>query len=199
MGMRPNFMRLTEVANVRQGPAAQKDESTNGRCLSIGVSDLGGLTVRPASLQTVPCPNWPQKHMLRDGDIIVSNRNRPLRASVFEGQRETDLPVVAANHCLVISPDEEMVRPIYLAGLLRSGYGQILVESLYTVSTSISLINIKAFNELNIPLPALHVQDVIARTFAEHQEYVSALNEEVTLSEALLTATLAQVLEVGRD
>lgn len=197
--MRSNFMRLDEVARVRQGPAAQKDESTTGRCLSIGVSDLVGLMVRPDSLQAAPCPNGPQKHMLRDGDIIVSNRNRPLRASVFEGQRETDLPVVAANHCLVISPNENMVRPVYLAGLLRSGYGQILVKSLYTVSTSISLINIKAFNELEIPLPPLHVQDLIARTFTEHQEYVSALNEEITLSNTLLTATLARVLEVGRD
>ncbi|GAA5449250.1 restriction endonuclease subunit S [Deinococcus depolymerans] len=195
--MRPNFMRLTEVASVRQGPAVPKDESTNGRCLSVGVTDLVSLMVGPNSLQPAPCPNWPQKHMLRDGEIIVSNRNRPLRASVFEGQW-ADLPVVAANQCLVISPNQDMVRPVYLAGLLRSGYGQVLVDSLYTVSTSISLINIKAFNDLAIPLPPLEVQDLIAQTFIEHQEYVSALTEEITLANTLLTATLARVLEVGR-
>lgn len=197
--MSSEFVRLGDVARVRQGPAAQKEESTNGRCFSVSVGDLTGLTVRPDSLQAGPCPSWPYKHMLQDGDVVVSNRNRPLRASVFEGQRQTDSPVVAANHCLVISPDKDMVHSVYLAGLLRSGYGQILVESLYTVSTSISLINIKALNELEIPLPPLRVQDLIARTFTEHQEYVSALTEEITLSETLLTATLARVLEVIRD
>ena len=78
------------------------------------------------------------------------------------------------------------LNPSYLAGLLRSTYGQQLVEPFMHTSTSTTTINLKKLEHLQVPLPAREEQDRLARMF-------HALEEVRRAQEAMEQQRLAYV------
>lgn len=183
---------LGHVARIRQG-APSTSHTFGTTCRVVGVNQLQTLALATDGLEHAACPANADKHQLRPGDVVVSSRNRPLRATVVPPW--IDELLLAATHCLVITPEEHRILPIYLAGLLRSGYGQALAESSYTASTAVSLISATALKNLRLPVPPMAIQAQLAEIFEEQDHLQQLLAAEITARETTMTSLLARFLE----
>ena len=70
----------------------------------------------------------PERYWLQSGDLLFNVRNRPFRVSVVEAAG-TQAPIVALGILASFRAHQSSaLNPSYLAGLLRSTYGQQLVQ-----------------------------------------------------------------------
>jgi hypothetical protein len=134
-----------------------------------------------------------ERHWLRPDDILITLRNRPLRAAVipigFEQQH------IAGPNLAVLRPyTSSKLEPVYLCGLLRSGYGQRLTEPLFSQSSMTPLIKLSELKQLIIPMPSLETQQHLAALMlaAERAEYADL--ERIQTRHQIIEATLHQTL-----
>jgi restriction endonuclease S subunit len=131
-----------------------------------------------------------ERHWLRKDDILISLRNKPLRASVIESD-QTNL--IAGSNLAVLRPDVNF-EPVYFAGLLRSEYGQRLIESLFSKSSMTPLIKLSELKELAIPLPSLEVQRHLAALMLAAERAEQTDLERIQTRQTIIEATLIKTL-----
>ncbi|AZI45256.1 restriction endonuclease subunit S (plasmid) [Deinococcus psychrotolerans] len=110
------------------------------------------------------------RYLLRRSDLLFNVRNRPFRVSVIEAIEPEDLVVASGILASLRLHDPATVDPYYLAGLLRSVYGQALVQPYIQTSTNTTTINLKALSQLQVPLPKWNMQQQLAQMFRQLDE-----------------------------
>lgn len=73
------------------------------------------------------------RNLIEKGDILLSSTGDGTlgKAAVFE----LDIPAIADGHITIIRPNNKTIDPFYLCDYLRSGFGAIQIDRLYTGST----------------------------------------------------------------
>lgn len=135
------------------------------------------------------------KHWLRPDDILITLRNKPLRAAVIPSGFEQQH--IAGPNLAVLRLREmadPIYEPIYLVGLLRSEYGARLTEPLFSQSSMTPLIKLSELKQLIIPMPRLETQRQLAALMlaAERAEHIDL--ERIQTRQQIIEATLFQTL-----
>lgn len=101
---------------------------------------------------------------LQPHDLAVATRGTVLKASVVSREHAG---AIAGQNLAVVRPRPDLVHPVYLAGVLRSGFLQGAFERLSMRSTTIKLITLKELGDLPVPCPPLGEQGLLAQLFLE--------------------------------
>lgn len=132
-----------------------------------------------------------ERHWLRPDDILITLRNRPLRAAVIPNGFEQKH--IAGPNLAVLRPREPL-EPIYLVGLLRSEYGARLTEPLFSQSSMTPLIKLSELKQLIIPMPSLETQHQLAALMLAAERAEHADLERIQTRRQIIEATLYQTL-----
>lgn len=73
------------------------------------------------------------RNLIEKGDVLLSSTGDGTlgKAAVFD----LDIPAIADGHITIIRPNRKLIDPFYLCDYLRSGFGEIQINRLYTGST----------------------------------------------------------------
>lgn len=99
----------------------------------------------------------PEKHLLKDGDVLFAAKGTKNFAAVFENHNE---PSVASTSFFVLRPTDKKVLPHYLAWFLNSHTTQKLLKG-QAIGTSIPSISKQVLENLEIALPGIETQKAI--------------------------------------
>ena len=110
------------------------------------------------------------RYQLQSGDLLFNLRNRPFRVSVVETLGSADGVVASGILASLRLYDLNAVKPYYLAGLLRSPYGQTLVQPSLQTSTNTTTLNLKTLAQLQVPAPDLDTQERLSQMFQQLEE-----------------------------
>jgi restriction endonuclease S subunit len=125
---------------------------------------------------------------LKAGDVLVSLRGTPVRASVVTAHQAD---FVASSNLAVVSlkGTPRDLDPMYLAGLLRSRY----MDRRFSPQTGggkIPSFNLRTIRDLDIPVPSATKQAALAAAFLALENYEEVAHELVDLRTKQLESEL---------
>lgn len=143
---------LKSLANIKSGFAF--------RTAIKGCDGPGWAVVQPKNivgedffdLTRIKSGSIPESHLLKVGDVLVTNRGA-VRACVFQGGK-----TVTTNAVFVVSVyDQQALLPEYLALYINSEYGQRQIKTKQSCMT-VTAMTMSEFADLIIPVPAINKQ-----------------------------------------
>lgn len=147
-------MRLSELFTISTGYTF-RDAIGTLQAGSVGVIQAGDIN--SAQLATIPRVQFANdKHMLREGDLLISARGRIVARSVTSGI----LPAIAASSVFVLRPLDNSTNTRYVAQYLNSASGQALLAK-STSGAAIRTLNKQALAAVDIPIVDRTTQEVI--------------------------------------
>jgi restriction endonuclease S subunit len=153
---------------------------------------LTGLHADPAEAEPAQL-EVTGKQLLKTDDILITIRNKPLKASVMVPD-SFHVNSVAGQNIAVFRPDTTRINPIFLAGLLRSKHGQQLLEPYFSQSSTVPLISLTSLRNFEFLVPMLEVQNTLAKFMLEAERAERADLERIQQRRELVEATLAHTL-----
>lgn len=105
----------------------------------------------------MPAEGIPEKHLLKNGDVLFSAKGTKNFAAVFENHNE---PAVASTSFFVIRPTDKKVLPQFLAWFLNNRTTQTLLKG-QAIGTSIPSISKQVLENLEITVPDIEIQKAI--------------------------------------
>lgn len=184
---------LQDIADVSSGQTFRGKIRNNpdGAVWAIQMRDINSSY---SGLQGVPFlikeNEVSPKQLLQQGDLLFTSKGNYNKAIVFE----SDHPAVASSMLTVIRPNTEQVLPGYLAWYLNTDTVQGQLQALRAGATVLS-ISISDLRELEIPLPNLKEQQLIAQVYrlaTKEQELINELAEE---RKQFIQTTLQTILD----
>lgn len=161
------YRELKELGKLSQGLPARSLEPDSTPYSIINVRNLERLHVSgDVSVQLLKATGQLEGHRLRTGDLLISQRNQPLRASLVTPEQGG---AIAGQNLAVFRPYPE-IDAVYLAGLLRSALGQKLAEPHIKQSTAVTLLSLKDLGGLCVPVPSLEEQKKLAELMLVAEE-----------------------------
>jgi len=167
---------LGQLGTLQQGwPGKPRQTAAKGRqrptvlariMTTRELDSIGAVPIEPAEA----IEGFSPRYQLARGDVLFNSRNRPFRASVIEGLAPAECVVASGILAFLRLHDPKTVEPYYLAGLLRSPYGQTLIQPYLQPSTNTTTLNLKTFAQLQVPLPDWDTQQRLARMFQDLEE-----------------------------
>lgn len=130
----------------------------------------------------------PDKHLLKDGDVLFAAKGTKNFAAVFENHNE---PSVASTSFFVIRPTDKKLLPQYLAWYLNSHSIQSLLKG-QAIGTSIPSISKQVLENLEIALPDIEKQKAILHITKLRDKEKSLKQEIETLREKQVQAMLLE-------
>lgn len=130
------------------------------------------------------------RQLLKKGDVLFTSKGNSNKAIVFDH----DHPAVASSMLTVIRPDRQRVLPGYLAWYLNSETAQGQLHALRSGATVLS-ISVSDLRELEIPLPNMKEQEIIAKVYQlaiKEQELINELAQE---RKQFIQTTLQTILD----
>ncbi len=160
---------LGEIAKVRSGyPFRAGIEAVPDGDIAV----VQGRDVQADSLHFAPVASLDhisgeglrrvKEHFLQPGDILLMARGPRNYAAVVEAGPETVGPAIAVGSFHVISPDSSKIIPHFLAWWLSQDLAQAHFRACNT-GTTIPMVSLDSVRSLGVSLPALAVQQRIAR------------------------------------
>ena len=137
------------------------------------------------------------KNSLQADDVLIAARGSELRASVVTPQHAGCL---AGANLTVFRPLKNarghfsFVHPLYLAGLFGSQWMKGLLTRIYMQSSNVQLVTLKQLKELELPLPPLDLQALLADLFLTFEDYGKTLSETLEARGQLVEAALQRIL-----
>lgn len=174
------LVQLGELGELFQGLAIQSTlEPGLNSFRVINIRDLNQLEVHGQGLEfgQVDLTKVKPKHHLQTGDVLLTTRTRPLRAGVVQ---KSLLPALAGQNLGVLRLHQN-IAPLYIAGLLSSGYGQDLTNVVFNISSVVPLISLTNLKSLPIPLPPLAEQKRLAELMLQFETYQN-LSQQILAS-----------------
>jgi Type I restriction modification DNA specificity domain len=184
---------LRELGKLSQGlPARVFEEGTTPYSI-VNVRNLEQLFVSgELSQQLLKSTGQLEEHRLKENDILIAQRNQPLRASLVK----TEQAGAIAGQNLAVLRLYGDVDAVYITGLLRSSLGQTLVAPLIKQSTAVTLLSLKDLGSLKLPVPSLKKQRHLGQLMLATEEAEQLALETITARrnafEAILVKTLGE-------
>jgi len=174
-----SVIRLADVADVFTGIGVSREDTLErgGEKLPmIGVRDIGDDAVAAiAALDTVGFarPEKADAYRVRDGDVLVTGRGTALKFGLVG--RETDGAIASGNVIVIRSHGD--VEPAALYAVLSSEAYRPKIELLRRGSTTLLSLSAKDLAKLELQLPPIAEQRLIAALVIEAREaYHTAIN-----------------------
>ena len=177
--------KLSNIASIRNGYSnrGKVQDQPNGQVhvvqmkdLELNYSKIGTNAYRIESSKTI------QKHLLKQGEILLLSRGANNKAVCFDGEYEQ---AVAASAFFVIALKVETVLPAYLAWYLNQKPVQQEFEKLGE-GTMIRNLNKSYIENLEIPIPSMEKQQEIVRIYNLWQQEQQILQQIITKKNQLI-------------
>lgn len=175
----PSAIRLGDAANVFTGIGVSREdtiEREGEKLPMIGVRDIADDAVAPiAALDTVGFarPEKADAYRVRDGDILITGRGTALKFGLVG--RETEGAIASGNVIVIRTLGE--IEPAALYAVLSSEAYRPKIELLRRGSTTLLSLSAKDLAKLELQLPPIAEQRLIAALVVEAREaYHTAIN-----------------------
>jgi hypothetical protein len=130
------------------------------------------------------------RHLLQNGDVVLSRSGAPRSAVVDIDPDEKILP---SGNLVVIRPDKTLVDPFYLSLYLASPAGQDALKLAMTSSAN-PVLSVKLLGNASVALPTLAQQDTICRHAGAELSRIKELQSEIAEKDDELAAYLADTI-----
>ena len=193
--MKSPLVLLQKLGSITPGINPKRYEKETGSIYSlISVKDLDSLLIGSVQTEVQLCIPKPEKHQLIKNDVVIAIRGSLLKSSVITETLEGSVsnPNTAFFRCYT-----NIIDPVYLAVLLRSGYVEQL-PSFRKMSRTTTLpgIRVNDLRNLEIPLPELSIQHQISHLFVSLEKLTRSVTSEIETRNSLAQAALSRVLEI---
>ncbi|MFW9262615.1 restriction endonuclease subunit S [Nostoc sp. CALU 546] len=186
-------LHLKELVQIYQGVTLnryQDDQGSQERIINsrnleqiyIG-GELSTVQINASSLS---------QHRLHTGDVVITIRGTPLKASVVTDEVQGFLP---NQNLAILRPKVENLDPVFLAVLMRSKWLEQHLVTLYSQSIGTQLLKISQLRDLEIPLPNLITQNKLVQLFLAAERYTQKTLEILEVRNSLTQLTFTQILE----
>ena len=133
-----------------------------------------------------------ERYWLKTGDLIISKNGAPFKVAVAE---VPDGDIVLANGNLyIIRLDTSTIDPYFAAAFLSSEDGKEILER-YVVGTTIPSLPLKNLKNIQIPVPPMEKQRVVAGTYQSSLDEIEVL--KIKLGKARVSASEAYAMAVA--
>jgi restriction endonuclease S subunit len=189
------WVRLDSICHVAQGATLTRLRSDEGSPVKVlQIRNLNALElngdIEEESLQI----DLDGPYVLRTGQIVVSLRGVPIKASVVTQEQAGN---VAGSNLAILTPHHE-VEPYYLAGLFGTKYLNNFLGGLVG-GTVIPSLSVRVLREFQVPLPPLEHQRAFAEAFRALDLYQRLVRELTALRTERLELQLATSLGAFND
>ena len=135
-----------------------------------------------------------ERYILQEGDVVVMARGSAIRAGCVTKQVAQKRVIASANF-IIIRPNSDEVKGEVIAAYLNSIIGQQRLQSL-SKGSAIQHISTSSLRELEIPIPAMPVQQKISDIFYANRE---AYHATLALAEQQKRTANASILNMMLD
>ena len=152
---------INDIAGVRMGYhfRGRVEEESGGNALVLQIRDVDeDGRFDPEVLTPMEIPNL-SNHALSAGDIVFLARGARRYAFLFDAVEYDN--IVPAGYFMVLRPNDERIRPEYLAWAINQVRFQALIDSASS-GTAVPQITKGNLMELSIDVPNVQTQDRIA-------------------------------------
>jgi restriction endonuclease S subunit len=191
--MSNRVLQLKELVQIFQGVTLnryQDDQGSQERIINsrnleqIYISgELSTVQINAASLS---------QYRLHTGDVVITIRGTPLKASVVTDKVQGCLP---NQNLAVLRPKIENINPVFLAVLMRSKWLEQHLVTLYNQSIGTQMLKISQLRGLEIPLPNLNTQNKLAQLFLAAEHYSQKTLETIEVRNSLVQLTFSRILK----
>ena len=133
----------------------------------------------------------PEKHLLKDGDVLFSAKGSKNFAAVYEGHNPA---AVASTSFFVIRLNDKRILPEYFAWFLNSQVTQSLLKG-QAIGTSIPSISKQVLENLEMAVPSIEIQKAILQITALRNKEKSFKQKIETLREKQIQQKIFNVLK----
>ena len=131
---------------------------------AIQIRDVqADVDLKASHLQRFKFDDFPDRHMVRGGEVVFRSRGAPNAAAVVSSQLTESVAIILP--LVILRPKRELVLPDYLAWVINQPKAQRYFDSA-AQGTSTRMIPKTALEQLEVPLPDLETQ---ARIISIHK------------------------------
>lgn len=114
--------------------------------------------------------NKVDKHLLEDGDVVISARGiiKETIVNISDGEK-----IIPSGNLTVVRVDKSKINPFYLKMFLDSEKGEKSIEKL-SRGTVIPIVNIKDLGKMIVPCPSLEEQNKIVKKYKDKMEMINS-------------------------
>lgn len=188
-----SWVQLGDLCQVTQGVSITRlREDLGEETAVVQTRNLDKLEVT-GEPDKVPLAQVKASQLLKAGDVLISLRGTPVRASVVTTHQANF--VASSNLAVVLLKDTSgNLDPTYLAGLLRSHYMNRHF-SLQTGGGKLPSFSLRTIRDIEIPVPSAAKQAALAKAFLALENYQEVARELVDLRTEQLESELSAQLD----
>lgn len=129
-------------------------------------------------------------HLLKDGDVLMAGKGAKNFAWTY---RNVIGPAVASTLFYVITVDQAVIYPEYLATIINLPFNQLYFQKLSS-SSSVASLRKKELAEFNVPVLPMKEQKAIAEFADLHRKEMSIAEELIALKQDLYLGTISKLI-----
>jgi restriction endonuclease S subunit len=180
---------LGSVSEIRFGTHSQiLPEGTTAYLQARHFSPIGEMTGSPGSFAD-GAVNL-NVHQLKDGEVLMAGKGAKNFAWTY---RKSIGPAVASTLFYVITVDQRLIYPEYLAALINLPTNQAYFQKLSS-SSSVASLRKKELAEFEIPIPTMQEQQAIAKLAELHKKELMIAEELIQLKKDMYLGTITKLL-----
>lgn len=160
---------LGNVAEIFRGKNVTK-KVPNGKIGVINISNIGKYALNNDNLDYIDEEERKvSNYLLKEGDVLLPSRGTAIRVAVFHEQ-DFPFPCIASSNVIVIRPDYNGLKSLYLKIFLDSPIGGKVISQTQQGTTVMNL-SYKDLNDIEIPLPTMEEQEEITLKYENELRY----------------------------
>lgn len=181
----------------QNGHYATKDEYSNNGVEMVHMSDAFYQKVIPGNLKKVMCDDkLLSKFVLKSSDLLISRRSL-----TYEGAAKPcfippyDKPLIYESSLIKLSPNLELISNVYLFYFLSNQRARSKYILIHVTKSTISGINNKGLNAIQVLLPPIKLQNQFAERVALIEEQKAIAQASLIKSEELFNSLLQKAFK----
>lgn len=177
---------LGSVATIFRGKAVNKKDPT-GNIAVVNISNIGEYEIDYTDLDHLDEEERKvSNYLLQDGDLLIPARGTAIRVAIFQ---EQPYPCIASSNVIVIRATDESLSTVFLKLFFDSPLGRKMLVTRQQ-GTAVMNISYKELNNIEIPLPSVEEQKMIAEEYTRELEVYKKTIQE---AESRWNSTLARL------
>lgn len=179
---------LGTVALIFRGKAISKKDP-NGSIGVVNISNIGEYEVDYGALEYIDEEERKiSNYILQDGDLLIPARGTVIRVAIF---KEQPFLCIASSNVIVIRATDKSLSSTYLKIFFDSPLGRKMLITRQQ-GTAVMNISYKELKNIQIPLPSIEEQQLIANEYTKELEIYKKTIQE---AETRWSKTLAKLQE----
>lgn len=177
---------LGTVASIFRGKAVNRKDP-NGSIGVVNISNIGEYEIDYTGLDHLEEEERKvTNYLLQDGDLLIPARGTVIRVAIF---KEQAYPCIASSNVIVIRATDDTLSTTFLKLFFDSPLGRKMLVTRQQ-GTAVMNISYKELNNIEIPLPSMEEQKMIAEEYTRELE---AYKKAIQAAESRWAETLAKL------